>query len=356
MVNLRTCLTTVAMIGVVAGASALAQGDRGRQVIGMYKVPDRLQDSRPSIWNDPTVLREGDGYTMCASKGIVGPKDVSIYKLRSRDGENWQVENDGKPVLLPGGKRDFDRLGVETPAVIRVGGTYHMYYSAYPNGKVPLVTIGHATSSDGINWTKLGELKSITKPVGQNKGNPWGRLGRGEPAVVHHDGLFYLYFTDVRCRQQNCKGSPAVIRGISLATSRDGHNFEQRGSEPILLQTGSFQESEGWEGYSTPWVFVNNGRFELFCDLFRTVGKQSIQTAITHLRSEDGVRFSEVQANVLTAGGDDFTAVSIRSPSVLVQDGVWKMWYAGDNYDPARNKPRGSRIEAGIGVVDLRVR
>ena len=352
------CVASAVSLVVPSAPYVAAQGPAraGRQVIGMYKVPERLRDTRPAIWNDPSVMREGDGYTMWASKGVGGPKDVAIYKLRSRDGETWEVENDGRPVLEPGAKRDFDSLGVETPVVIKVGDTYHMYYSAYPHGKVPLVTMGHAISSDGTRWKKLGELTSITKPVGQHKGNPWGRLARGEPAVVHHDGTFRLYFTDVKCRQENCKGSPAVIRGISLATSRDGHNFEQQGSEPILLPTASYPASQGWEGYSTPWVVLNDGKFELFCDVFRSIGKQSIQTSITHLTSNDGVKFNEVAAHILTEGGDEWTAVSVRSPSVIIENGVWRMWYAGDNYDPARNKPRGSRIDAGIGLMTIRGR
>jgi hypothetical protein len=349
--------TFVVMTGVGAHGGGRATGrgvfSRGQQVIGMHRAPKGIRDNRSSIWNDPSVMRERDRYSMWASKGIGGPKDVAIYKLSSPDGENWQVENDGRPVLEPGGTRDFDSLGVETPMVIKVGDMYHMYYSAYPHGKVPLVTMGHSTSADGLQWKKLGELSSITQPVGTNTGNPWGRLGRGEPAVVHHEGLFYLYFTDVRCRQPDCSGSPAVVRGISLATSRDGHTFVQSGSEPILLQTPSYRASEGWEGYSTPWVFARDGKFELFCDVFRAVGKQSLQTSITHLRSEDGVRFSEVSAHLLTAGGDGWTAVSVRSPSVVVQNGVWRMWYAGDNYDPARNRARGSRLDAGIGVMTL---
>ena len=334
-----------------------AQGNAAaRQVIGMYRVPEGLRDTRPSIWNDPSVLREDGGYSMWASKGIGGPKDVAIYKLRSRDGERWEVANDGRAVLEPGRRGEFDSLGVETPVVIKVGQTYHMYYSAYPNGKVPLVTMGHAVSPDGIAWKKLGELTSLTKPVGQNKGNPWGRLARGEPAVVHHDGKFHLYFTDVRCRQDNCKGSPIPIRGISLATSTDGHDFTQVGNEPIILQTASYPASEGWEGYSTPWVMIVNGRFELFADVFRSVGKQSIQTSITRLSSADGVTFTESAAHLLREGGDEWTAVSVRSPSVIFEDGVWRMWFAGDNYDPAKNKPRGSKIDAGIGVTILRNR
>ena len=125
------------------------------------------------------MLSEGNGYSMWASVGHGGPKGVAVYKLHSRDGENWEVQNDARPVLEPGGKKDFDSMGIETPVVIKAGDRYHMYYSAYPHGKIPLVTMGHAVSPDGVRWTKQGELTSLSKPVGQNKGNPWGRLGRG---------------------------------------------------------------------------------------------------------------------------------------------------------------------------------
>ena len=57
--------------------------------------------------------------------------------------------------------------------------------------------------------------------VGTVDGNRWGWLARGEPAALYRDGTFYLYFTDVRCRQADCKGSPGAIRGISLAALLD---------------------------------------------------------------------------------------------------------------------------------------
>jgi hypothetical protein len=120
------------------------------------------------------------------------------------------------------------------------------------------------------------------------------------------------------------------------------------------MPSASYAATAGWEGYSTPWVLVADGRFELFCDVFRSLGKQSIQTSLVHMRSDDGVRFTEVEADLLTAGREPWAEVSIRSPSVVVSNGVWRMWYAGDNYDPERNKPRGSKIQAGIGVATLR--
>ena len=210
-------------------------------------------------WNDPSVMKEGSTYWMWASLGMQGGgKGVSIYRLTSTDGLNWKLANGGKPVLEPGSRDQFDWYGVETPAVIKAGGKYHLYYTAYfrpdPNTGGHLFTMGHATSSDGDNWTKLGELTSLTDVVGRKEGNPWGWLARAEPAPLFVDGTFYLYFADVHCRRNDCTGAPGANRGISLATSKDGHNFKQSGSEPVLLASSSYPESEGWEGYSTPWA------------------------------------------------------------------------------------------------------
>lgn len=363
MTVVGAAVATWGSVGTSTGAAPQSRGAAERwdpspanPVVGMNRPPQGFRSKGPVIWNDPSVMREGDHFTMWASAGHGGPKDVAIYKLRSTDGVSWAMDGDGRPVLEPGSKKDFDSLGVETPVVVKADSTYHMYYSAYPHGRVPLVTIGHATSPDGTHWTKRGELESITSVVGTNKGNPWGRLGRGEPAAMYRDGTFYLFFTDVRCRTDNCKGSPAVVRGISLATSRDGHTFQQRGTQPVLLPSGAYVAERGWEGYSTPWAMWTDGRFDLFCDVFRAVGKQSIQTALAHFQSSDGTSFSEVTADLLIAGREPWAEVSIRSPSVVVSDGVWRMWYAGDNWDPDRNKARGGGIAAGIGMATLRGR
>ena len=320
-------------------------------VLGMYRAPLALEDRAPGIWNDPSVLDEDDGYSMWASFGR-SSDGVAIYKLRSRDGETWEVVNRGLPVLERGAATDFDSLGVETPEVVKVGGVYHMYYSAFRYGQLPLITIGHATSEDGIAWTKLGELTSLTAMVGQQAGNRWGWLGRGEPSVVHHQGRFHLYFTDVRCRVENCSGSPAAVRGISLATSVDGHEFTQQGATPVLQQTASYPAADGWEGYSTPDVVMQDGVFELFCDVFRKVGTESIQTTLTHFRSADGVAFQEYDKTAMTAGAELWAGMSVRSPAVVVSaDGVWRMWYAGDNYDPIRKQAKSGAVNAGIGIA-----
>lgn len=323
-------------------------------------------DSQPVlVWNDPSVMKEGQQYSMWLSLGTFDNKGriVSIYKLISTDGLNWSVDNNGEPVFRPGKKErgDFDLYGVETPVVIKVGSTYHMYYTAYKNPDPKkggegshLYTMGHATSRDGINWERKGELTSLTFPVGKKQGNPWGWLARAEPAVVFHDGTFYLYFADVKCRQDNCKGNPVAVRGISLATSKDGHNFVQHGKEPVLLQTDSYPPKQGWEGYSTPWVHHNGETFELYVDVFRKVKQGSQQTRISHYRSEDGIHFEEVETDIVKVEGHPWADMSVRAPTVVEENDRILLWYAGDNMNHLVHKQddiKEGRVVLGVGLM-----
>ena len=306
-------------------------------------------------------MKEGSTYWMWASLGMQGGgKGVSIYRLTSPDGVNWKLANGGKPVLEPGSRDQFDWYGVETPAVIKVNGKYHLYYTAYyrpdPNTGGHVFTMGHATSTDGDNWTKLGELTSLTKVVGQREGNPWGWLARAEPAPLFLNGTFYLYFADVHCRRNDCSGAPGANRGISLATSTDGHHFQQVGSEPILLATSSFPESEGWEGYSTPWAMRDGKDVLLFVNVFRHVGERRFQTRIASYRSRDGIHFEESQRNVIDVERNPWATMSVRAPTVIIDGDEFRMWFAGDNFD--RNKPkdmlaaiRSGQIRMGIGMT-----
>jgi hypothetical protein len=317
-----------------------------------------LQKSPLRNWNDPSVMKEGDHYTMWASVGMKGGgKDVAIYKLTSSNGTDWTLANGGEPVLE--GSRGWDSYGVETPAVIKAGGTYHMYYTAYKKAGGHLFTMGHATSPDGDHWTKQGELTSLTQVVGEKDGNPWGWLARAEPTAVYIDGTFFLYFADVHCRRDDCKPSDGVIaeRGISLAKSSDGQNFTQVGSQPVLLQSASYPPREGWEGYSTPWVYHDGRSFHLFADLFRQIGDKHYQTRIAHYQSEDGVHFREVERDVVKVEGHPWASKSVRAPSAILDGNRWMLWYAGDNFDQ-ENHPkdmlgaiRSGEVRMGIALV-----
>lgn len=310
-------------------------------------------DSR-LIWNDPSVLKEEDQYVMWVSAGF-SSQGARIYRLISQDGIEWKMSNEGRPVLEPSSDaKDFDCVGVETPVVIKVNDQYHLYYSAYKKtndsctAHTIFVTMGHAVSSDGLKWTKKGELTSLTSGVGNQKDNLWGWLGRAEPAVVFFKNKFYLYFTDIRCRKADCSGLPAAERGISLAISDDGHQFRQVKKEPVLLQGHDYPVHEGWEGYSTPWALIkNDGSVELFVDVAKTIKEQFYQTAIAHFSSLDGESFSLVSKDIVTAGVQNWASSSVRAPSVLQEGHSFKMWFAGDN----ANSENSISIITGIGMA-----
>lgn len=107
------------------------------------------------IKSDPFVLKDGGVYKMWF--GASDGNNTRIGYAESPDGINWQVRSSSVvDVGLPG---SFDTKDVETPAVAKVGGIYHMWYSGRKSTGSASVTddafqIGHATSTDGINWTK----------------------------------------------------------------------------------------------------------------------------------------------------------------------------------------------------------
>ncbi|PYY12558.1 MAG: hypothetical protein DMG69_00830 [Acidobacteria bacterium] len=100
----------------------------------------------------PNTLRESGGYRMWYAAW--SPKTGhTICSATSRDGIQWQREEEGRPVtgLVSGGQYG--------PAVTRVGSTYLMLYmSAGANESRGLFA---ATSSDGRRWIPIGTTAAI---------------------------------------------------------------------------------------------------------------------------------------------------------------------------------------------------
>lgn len=75
----------------------------------------------------------------------------------SEDGITWSAYG-SQPVLIPPGGAAWDSQYIYRPSVIYVQGTYHMFYSGSDgipdmSGNTTAHGIGHAISTDGINWT-----------------------------------------------------------------------------------------------------------------------------------------------------------------------------------------------------------
>jgi predicted GH43/DUF377 family glycosyl hydrolase len=103
----------------------------------------------------------------------VGDPDAIIAYATSPDGIHWTKHG---PVLV--GATDSWDTGLWGPSVLKVKGTYWMWYSA--GGPLYPISIGLATSPDGVNWTRVGDSPVITDPEAVNN--------FGDPSVIFDRG------------------------------------------------------------------------------------------------------------------------------------------------------------------------
>lgn len=131
----------------------------------------------------------------------------------------WQTF-DNNPVLSPGSARTWDAGALGSMTVLRVGDVIHMFYEAWGErnqsaADYSSLQIGHATSSDGVHWTK-----DTANPVlKKGTGNDWDRDGTWDPFVIYEDGIFKMWYgggMDNHC-------------DWGYATSRDGIHFRKEG-------------------------------------------------------------------------------------------------------------------------------
>ena len=340
-------------------SSMSSKGSKGWTLYGANPIMERTKapkgGSTGVIWNDPSVMEVDGGYRMWLSSGT-GTHGVKIYVAESTDGRDWTLLNGGRPVLQPS-RGTFDHIGTETPAVVKAKGQYHMYYTSFQKAGSPMAVMGHAVSSDGIRWTKKGELTSITSGVGKRAGNKWGWVARAEPSVVYYNDTFYLYFLKARCRNDDCEsGYPKQHAGIGVATSKDGHNFVEPQERPVVMQSANRKPSDGWFGHITSWSLHDGKKFHIYMDACkmppkdgRASGDMQPNVAIDHWTSDDGIHFEEAEIDIVTKGMQSWATEAVWAPSVIhKKDGSRIMWFSATNSGPGMSN---DEIRAGIGMA-----
>jgi predicted GH43/DUF377 family glycosyl hydrolase len=146
------------------------------------------------------VIKRGKEYLLYYSgyldKGV--PRDGLpgyLAVARSTDGLRFTRVSD-EPILKPTeGWHDND--GIFSPTIVEHGDTLVMIYAAHCYTKCTKgtnVSLGAATSTDGLTWTKRD-----TPVLQASRDIRWMNLGVGEPHILRGpDGMFYLFFTGLR--------------------------------------------------------------------------------------------------------------------------------------------------------------
>ncbi|MGL5890688.1 MAG: T9SS type A sorting domain-containing protein [Bacteroidia bacterium] len=115
----------------------------------------------------------------------------NIGYATSVDGINWTKYPN--PVLVAGVGNSPDSAVVAEPSVIKIGNTYHMWYSMINSWAIENFSVGYATSADGINWTKYSGNPVL--PLGGL--GTWDRYWSAHPGVVYNpqNGDLFMYYT-----------------------------------------------------------------------------------------------------------------------------------------------------------------
>lgn len=276
------------------------------------------------LWNDPSVLKVGDGYVMYLTSSTKEPFKPPILTFRavSGDGIRWRL--DPATPLMDASGTPF--VSIETPSVIRFRGRYHMYFTGiHAPGKIPVMEIGHASSDDGIHWQK------DPTPVITSSGKvaEWTGYAVAEPGAVVYKDRIYLYFVGIGARP---KGLPPQLQSIGLAISDDGRVFDK--PRVVHTQTSRYPPEAGFPGYSTPSALVDGDTIHLFYDVvhFDKYAKPDWrQVALQDAVSTDGgLSFVERNGPLLRRDDSDWTSRGeLSGPAALIDGKQVRVWFGG---------------------------
>ncbi|MBM4355680.1 MAG: hypothetical protein FJ109_18135 [Deltaproteobacteria bacterium] len=179
----------------------------------------------------PTIVQDGGSWHMwwCGAPSQPGAWD-SVWYASSPDGLNWTCPVEAIKVT----KGSLDGSAVCDPDVVKVGGTWYLYYTGINSdfdwsNRVFLATAG----SPGGPWTKHPSNDN-PQPVLQDpacNGADPNDYCVGQSTVVYKNGLFHHWYTD----SGKGKGAPPSPLVTMLATSADGINYTvQNNGQPVF--------------------------------------------------------------------------------------------------------------------------
>ena len=164
-------------------------------------------------------------------------------------GQTEWVEDPANPVILaadPGAWDGGDRYPL---AVIVVDGIYHLYFNGQEAGSPFLESydIGHATSSDGVNW----EMDPANPVLTRGAEGEWDDTSNWGSAVIHDESGFRMWYSG---------GNVDHFRA-GYATSVDGSVWTKYAGNPImdLGPPGSFDD----QGVMPNTVILRNGIYQM---------------------------------------------------------------------------------------------
>jgi predicted GH43/DUF377 family glycosyl hydrolase len=270
-------------------------------------------DANHFFFHDPSVVRINGEYNIWYSAGyslsVNSVETLWVAHATSLDGIHWSKDG---PAIRPGAPGSWMEKGAHNPSVIYEDGIYRMWFEGESNVAYHN-GIGYATSTDGRLW--IVNYQPVV-PTSTSKPAIW------HPCVVRKGGIYFAYFGV----SSSYKVSP---KDIYLMTSTDGVNWSDQG---IVL---SSRPNLSWEstGIVAPQVLVDDNRFIMFY-----TGLSPNRAALGYAESSDGTNWVQMGDTPTLSTSDTYPWVTmwVGYCGALREDGKLKLWFSGLSPQPYR--------------------
>lgn len=283
--------------------------------------------------SDPWVLKPNTVYKMWYTCGGLNyPTDTELRSricyAESLDGITWSKYG-ANPVLDVDYSGGWDSLGVETVSVIYDPAAplierYKMWYAGqYFNSY--RYDIGYAYSSDGINWQKH---PNPVLEVGAS--NEWDNGFLEGPSVIF-DGTTYKMWYCGYDATVDASGTDGQAN-IGYAESSDGITWVKSLQNPVMTVSAG-----EWDAiYVQDPHVLYDGMYHMWYGGNEVDGYGQ---QVGYATSIDGIQWTKSPTNpVLTKGGaGEWDRNTASFPSVIVENGLFQMWYTGKDIEPIPN-------------------
>ena len=247
----------------------------------------------------PVVAARGQGLAArlnIPSKSVAEPPQQPLFPPELT---HWVPAAQNPVFTGAGGEDAWDQKIRERGWIAVENGTWHLWYTGYNPSKSPDKFLGHATSPDGLTWTR-------------DPANPVLKTSFVEDMCIVHQGSEYSMFAE---------GKNDVAH---MLTSTDGRTWEERGPLDVRLKNGTPIPPGP---YGTPAVWFEAGTWYLFYER----ADQGVWLAT----SPDRKVWTNIQDEpvlAMTPGTYDQTAVAMNQ--VVKRNGWYYAFYHANREKP----------------------
>jgi predicted GH43/DUF377 family glycosyl hydrolase len=264
------------------------------------------------IWSGSVIYHEGV-YHMWYTGGNSSEGIPRIGHATSPDGITWTKDPDN-PVLDLGPEGSWDDSRIHGPSVLLINSQFHMWYSGdpFPSGTYASTRIGHATSPDGTTWTKYPNNPIMDHGPNGSFDDTW----ISAPFVLYNGSEYHMWYTG--------DGGQGTYTQMGHATSPDGISWTRDPHNPVLSCTNS----AGWDydraGFAQ--VIYDGTTYHMWYS-----GGETYAWRIGYATSEDGSAWTKSKHNpVLSFGSAGSWEESMVASCVVMKSGEkYLMWYSG---------------------------